>query len=492
MKKLFLVLLGIIVSIPQSFALTNNPIISAWLPPWDFDEGYDTVVKNADLFEEISPFWYYLDDKGNVVASAGAENKEFIDKLHSLGIRVIPSVTNSFNNDRATQVMGDAAKRSKFIAKVMSLVKTHNYDGFDIDFEGLKLENKENFITLLKDLATQLHSENKFITVAVQAKSSDPGPWETVQAQDWKAISEAVDRFRIMAYDEHYSGGSAGPISSVPWLRSILDFAKTQVPEEKLIVGLPLYGYNWGEKEKTFALTFTDLQYLLKKHNPSIQWDETNKEAFIQYDKGNPALGTSDMRTAYFQNKDSISQKWSLAKSYPIDGLVFWRLGGEDQTIWEYLREQKKAAAKTGDFADVTADHWAYKYIQVLRSKGFSQGINNQFFPEKGLTRAEALKITLQAGNIPQSNYPVVTAFKDVKKGEWYEKFVQTAKSRTIVSGQGENFYPHNLLTRSEAVKIIQRSGGTKIVAAIERPNDVITRAEFAKLVAVGFRFLNS
>jgi len=489
MKKLLLTFFVFSLFIPQSLALTNNPLISAWLPAWDFEDGVNTIVKNADLFEEISPFWYYLDDQGTVMASTGAENKDFVDQMHNLGIRVIPSITNSFNNARASQVMADADKRNKFITKIVSLVKTHNYDGFDIDFEGLKLENKENFVILLKDLATRLHQENKFLTVAVQAKTSDPGPWETVQAQDWKAIAEAVDRFRIMAYDEHYSGGSAGPISSVPWLTSILEFAKTQVPAEKLIVGLPLYGYNWGEKEKTYAVTFEDLQYLLKKYVPSIQWDDTNKEAFIQYDKGSAATGDSDMRTVYFQNKDSIAQKWITAKQYPIDGLVFWRLGGEDQTVWSYLRDQKKAAERQGNFADVAPEHWAYNYIQTLRAKGLSQGLNNQFYPEKGLTRAEALKITLQAGNIPQSHYPIVAAFKDVKKGEWYEQFIQTARSRGIVTGVGDSFYPHNMLSRSEAVKIIQKSGGTKVKANIDRPNEIITRAEFAKLVATGFRY---
>ncbi|MBI4836256.1 MAG: S-layer homology domain-containing protein [Candidatus Abawacabacteria bacterium] len=491
MRKIFLstLILFLVFYSSVACAMTANPIVSAWIPSWDFIDGTNTIVNNVDLFTEISPFWYYLEDNGNVMPSSGSENKEFIDTLHNYGIRVIPSITNSFKDERASQVMADDAKRKKFVTTVMNLVKKNNYDGIDIDFEGLKLTNKDNFVILLKDLATQLHAQNKFLTVAVQAKTSDPGPWETVQAQDWKAISEAVDRFRIMAYDEHYSGSQAGPISSTPWVQSIMDFAKTQVPEEKLILGLPLYGYNWGEKEKTYAVTFKDLQYLLKKHNPSIQWDEVGKEPFIEYDKKNDETQVSDMRKVYFQNKDSISSKWNVAKKYPLSGLIFWRLGGEDESVWQYLREEKTALLKTGEFSDVTTEHWAYKYIQVLRSKGLSQGNNNQFYPEKGLTRAEGLKIALLAGNIPKTNYPIVARFKDIKKGDWFEHLVQTARARSIVSGQGDNFLPHKFLSRSEAVKIIDRSGGTKVPKEIERPHDVITRAEYAKLVAVGFRW---
>lgn len=492
MKKILSCILFFALTTPLALANEHDPLISAWVPSWDFDAGSKSVMDNVDLFDEVSPFWYYLNPDGSIALSTGAENQDFVKNAHRAGIRVIPSITNSFKDELATQVMADETKRKSFVNAVMSIVKANSYDGFDIDFEGLKLANKENFVTLLKDLSTQLHSQNKFLTVAVQAKSADPGPWESLQAQDWKGIADAVDRFRIMAYDEHYSGGGAGAISSVPWIKGLLEFAKTQVPEEKLILGLPLYGYNWGEKQKAYAVTFKDMEYLLKRYKPGIQWDENGQEPFVEYEQEAVGAQAVDKRKSYFQNKDSISKKWELAKTYPLSGLVFWRLGGEDVSIWQYLREQKKAALKAGDFTDVVKEHWAYKYIQALRSRGLSQGVNNQFFPDKGLTRAEGLKIALTAGHIPQANYPVVSNFKDTATKDWFSVFAKTARARGIVSGQGDLFYPYKLLTRSEAVKIVLRSGGTKLAETISRPDEVITRAEFAKLVAVGFRFLSS
>lgn len=495
MKKiaLLLVVCGLLFNVQsvQAFS-TVTPSVSAWLPSWDFDKGKATIEAYPNLFNEISPFWYYLNDDGSIGVSTGGENQGFVNELHTLGIKVIPSITNSFKDALASNVMGDEGKRTNFVKKIMALVKKFNYDGFDIDFEGLKLTNKDNFIALLNALSIELHKENKFLTVAVQAKSADPGPWETVQSQDWKKIALAVDRFRIMAYDEHYSGSTtAGAIASKPWLQTILDFAKGQVPADKLVIGMPLYGYNWGDTEKTYAVTFDDVEYLLKKFKPAIQWNDQDKEAFFNYLKPAAKAGApDDPRTVYFQNKQSISEKWTLSSQYPVSGVIFWRLGGEDKSIWPYLIQQRKDLLKKGSFTDVGNDHWAYKYIQALRANDLVQGVDNQFFPEKELSRAEALKVVLKAGQISATTFPTLPAFKDVPAKEWFSTVVATAKARGIVSGQGENFFPYRSLTRSEALKIIQKSYGLKAQKTIDRPDDIISRAEFAKLVAISFRLL--
>lgn len=493
-KNLLVIVFAILVMFPvqQATAALVNPSISAWLPSWDYEKGMKSIRQYPTLFSEISPFWYYLNTDGTVGVSTGGENAEFVKEMHGLGIKVIPSITNSFKDERASFVMGDETKRKAFVEKMVGIVNKQNYDGLDIDFEGLKLPNKQNFISLLSLLATELHKHNKFLTVAVQAKTSDPGPWETVQAQDWKAIAAVVDRFRIMAYDEHYSGSvTPGAIASKPWLEAIMNFAKTQVPEEKLIVGMPMYGYNWGSVEKTYAVTFDDVNYLLKKFAPNIQWDELNKVPFFTYDKpGTAADAPVDKRTVYFENQDSIEAKWNVVKQYPFSGLVFWRLGGEDTTIWQFLAEEKKKLLVSKPFSDVNEEHWAHTYIRALRNYDLVQGVDNVFFPERNLTRAEGLKIVLKAGQIPATTLPVVSQFTDVKKQDWFASLVLTARARGIVTGQDNQFSPHRALTRSEALKMIQRSFGKKAPALLVRPDDVISRAEFAKLVSVGFRLL--
>ena len=139
MKKLLLALFVClsILPIPSTFAFNPTvPSVAAWLPSWDFDKGKKTIETYPALFSEISPFWYYLNDDGSIGVSTGGENADFVTELHQLGIRVIPSITNSFSDDRATAVMADPNKRTDFVKKISSLVTKQNYDGIDIDLKG--------------------------------------------------------------------------------------------------------------------------------------------------------------------------------------------------------------------------------------------------------------------------------------------------------------------------------------------------------------------
>ena len=83
-----------------------------------------------------------------------------------------------------------------------------------------------------------------------------------------------------------------------------------------------------------------------------------------------------------------------------------------------------------------------------------------------------------------------MSRFKDSKKTDWFDGFIHTGKAWSIVSGQGDKFFPFNTISRSEALKIIQKSGGKKSPDSVSRPNDPISRAEFAKLVSVSFAWL--
>src|SRR3972149_5229683 len=111
MFRLFLkitIFIVVCLNTPVVFAFsTVNPIISAWLPSWDFENATKTLKRNTDLFSEISPFWYYLNDDGSIGLSKGSEDPEFVNLAHQTGFRIIPSITNSFKDARASQVMAD-------------------------------------------------------------------------------------------------------------------------------------------------------------------------------------------------------------------------------------------------------------------------------------------------------------------------------------------------------------------------------------------------
>jgi spore germination protein YaaH len=59
-----------------------------------------------------------------------------------------------------------------------------------------------------------------------------------------------VDGVVIMNYDEHFPGGTPGPVASQDWFTDNLDSAVEEIPKEKLICAIGNYGYDWVERPK--------------------------------------------------------------------------------------------------------------------------------------------------------------------------------------------------------------------------------------------------
>ncbi|PYX90317.1 MAG: hypothetical protein DMG68_02275, partial [Acidobacteria bacterium] len=114
-----------------------------------------------------------------------------------------------------------------------------------VDFETFPKSAQPGYMTLLSELASDLHSKGMKVYVSVQASNED---------YDYAAISARVDGVVLMNYDEHYPGGTPGPIASQDWFVKNLQQAIKAIPKEKLISAIGNYGYDWVHKPRKGTL----------------------------------------------------------------------------------------------------------------------------------------------------------------------------------------------------------------------------------------------
>lgn len=114
-------------------------------------------------------------------------------------------------------------------------------------------------------------------------------------------------------------------------------------------------------------------------------------------------------------------------------------------------------------FFDVNINHNNYDAITYVKESGIVNGYEDgSFMPDKKISRAEFLKIIV-ASNF--SKYVIDNcnidkySFDDVKKEDWYTKYVCIGKSRNIISGyNGSIFLADKNISFVEASKIIIKS----------------------------------
>ncbi|MCL4384245.1 glycosyl hydrolase family 18 protein [Patescibacteria group bacterium] len=307
----------------------NQPVtISAWIAWWDGQKAINSLNQSNGKMKVISPMWYQLSAGGKMTEIPNASYKQQIKEAAlGRGIDLMPTITNNFDPEAVSKLLDNQDWQSQLTDNLVATAQAQGYKGWDIDWEEMYPGDQQGFSDFVKELADKLHQQNMQLSVTVQAKTGLPSDNPTSAAEDWPSLSQSADQIRLMAYDWHDNTSSAGPISPLPEYEKALEMATAQIPKEKIIVGLPTYGYDWVNS-KGEALQYDQMIQRLKNLKVSNQRDPDSAELVASYwDKLTP-------HTVWFEDATSMEVKVKIAKSYGLTNFIIWRLGGEDPGIW--------------------------------------------------------------------------------------------------------------------------------------------------------------
>ncbi|MBI2463738.1 S-layer homology domain-containing protein [Candidatus Peregrinibacteria bacterium] len=122
--------------------------------------------------------------------------------------------------------------------------------------------------------------------------------------------------------------------------------------------------------------------------------------------------------------------------------------------------EVKDADGKTTTAISEISLHWSSQYIEYFRRKGVLRGYEKgEMKPDQPITRAEFTKVILETLDIPLNGVKFEQRFTDVRKTDWFSKYVLKAESLGIIQGyDNQTFRPNEPVTRAEALAIIFRA----------------------------------
>lgn len=192
------------------------------------------------------------------------------------------------------------------------------YDGVQLDFETIPSRDAEAFRGFLTDLKSRIG--NKVLSLALPARTrviDDPFAYAP--------LVTLADRILLMAYDEHWSGSSPGPIASLDWGTKVAEFALTQIPPEKLIMGAPFYGRAWADRVVSRAYTHGAIEAIRNRF--SIATLRTESIPHFEYDE------TVHIHV-FYEDAQSLGDRILAYRAQGVRNFGFWRIGQEDPQIW--------------------------------------------------------------------------------------------------------------------------------------------------------------
>jgi spore germination protein len=330
----------------SSSALAQNASreISGWYNDGWNPRSHDSYLNHHYLLSEVNPFWYDLGTQENLLLADGtisvrsyAFNPQNVIDAHNNGDLVIPSIADHARGQINT-ILNDPVSRENLINNIIHEVITHDYDGFDLNFESGLASDRAPFTAFVHDLAMALHQYGKRLSVTIQPATSLAE--EDLYIFDYAALGQtAVDRIKIMAYDKNFDAGIdiPGPIAPLTWIREVLDHATLGrgIPSSKIHLGLHNYAWTWRQRPngKYRLLTPHDTfdSVVAKSGTSEFLWNEQAKESWISY------LYNSVNHISYVGDAETVAQRVSLADEYDLAGIAFWVLGYEDQGLYDRL-----------------------------------------------------------------------------------------------------------------------------------------------------------
>ncbi len=413
------------------------------------------VDSTQNTLNEVAPNYFALDDEGNLALNASI-SPDFISDMHERGISVVPYLTNDWS-----RAVGKAAlsNRDALAQDIAEAIVLYELDGINIDIENVTSTEREAYVDFTRQLRALL-PDGKTIAVSVAANpwGLDSG-WQG--SYDYAGLSAYCDYLMVMAYDEHYYGGPAGPISSLSFIDKSLKYAVSVVPKEKIVLGLPFYGRIWndnGGHPNGYGISNEVIAQLINNYGGSVYDDPVSHSAraviTISETDAKPVIGGQELAagtyTIWYESESSIKAKLQLVNQYDIKGTGSWSLGQESDNTWNYY----KLWLNDCTFNDIETS-WAKDYILEAYLKDWVTGYSaDNFSPDEPLTRAQAAVILVRRlGLAPEldSRY----SFDDCV-GNWAQAYLETARKYNIIQGIGNNLYdPSRPITREEIAVMV-------------------------------------
>ena len=235
--------------------------LNGWVPYWNATEGRAGFTNPATtgMFNDISPFFFSAQPDGSIaLVGSQAQLTTTVTDAHARGLTVLPSITDGSGKwMMAAVILANTTSRSQHVQNIVNLVVSSGFDGIDLDYEGFAFTDgvaswestKPVWVAFVTELAARLHENGKLLSVTIPPTWIEAGVVRGYPVYETAKIGAVADRIKLMVYD--WSVGSPGPISPMSWVNLVIAYNDPIVPNNKLQLGIPAYGRNWGRQVNT-------------------------------------------------------------------------------------------------------------------------------------------------------------------------------------------------------------------------------------------------
>ncbi|XXM72223.1 LysM peptidoglycan-binding domain-containing protein [Lysinibacillus sphaericus] len=317
----------------QRLYVPQKPKVRAEFNAYVEPYGKEVAPNLEESAKEAAPYLTYLAPFSFQAKRDGTLQEPPLGNLLQIGKDngnvLMMAITNQengqFNDELGRILLNDMAIQDKFLNNVVQTAKKYGFRDIHFDFEYLRPQDREAYNRFLRKAKQRFNQEGWLLSTALAPKTSADQKGKWYEAHDYKAHGEIVDFVVIMTYEWGYSGGPSMPVSPIGPVRDVIEYALTEMPASKIMMGQNLYGYDWtlpfepGTSAK--AVSPQQAIQIAAANNVPIEYDEKAQAPFFKYS------ADGNDHEVWFEDARSIQAKFDLMKELKLRGMSYWKLG---------------------------------------------------------------------------------------------------------------------------------------------------------------------
>lgn len=297
-----------------------------------------TLRRTLPGLSSVSPFSYGFTSEGELVTLS---DEAILEQAFASGVRPVMVLTslNSddvFDNGLAHALLNDEEAKENLYENIVANIALKGYKILDIDFEYLFPEDKKAFENFVAGLREKLDDYGVPVWVALAPKTSDDQKGLLYEAHDYRELGNIADRLLLMTYEWGYTYGPQMPVAPYDKVREVVEYAVSVIEPEKLLLGIPNYGYDFTlpyEEGVSRAKSLSPQQAvdLAFMNKAEIFYDKPSETAYFTYTKDGVK------HKVWFDDARSTKAKLELADEFGLAGVSFWNLMQYTPQTWMLL-----------------------------------------------------------------------------------------------------------------------------------------------------------
>lgn len=227
-----------------------------------------------------------------------------------------------FSNVLIGVLLADSQAQNRLLEQVGQEVEARGFAEVNIDFEYIRAADRDAFTAFVALAADTLPCR---VSVCLAPKTSRDQPGLLYEGKDYAALGRAADRVLLMTYEWGYKYGPPQAVAPIGAVRRVVEYALSEIPREKICLGLANYGYDWPTPfvpGETVARTLGLIEAveLARRLRTNIIFDTPSASPWFQYTE------QGVRHVVWFEDLRSWQAKFSLVREYGLAGLGIWTI----------------------------------------------------------------------------------------------------------------------------------------------------------------------